>query len=127
MKQRSHSVQASTTGAKSALFTPSTSPLGEASTRSNNRGKLSQRLKQRRQPWQMSKTRRISASSFVGSAKSGSIQASGWRVGASRLPSVIAIFHGQERGLPLLPATEGGEERERRRWSDPNASYQSVR
>src|SRR5215475_13101206 len=89
MKQRSQSVQASTTLAKSSLFTSCTSPLADWSTRSNSRGKLSQRLKQRRQPWQMSKTRRISASSFSGSAKSGSFHARGWRVGASRLPSLM--------------------------------------
>ena len=36
--------------------------IADWSTRSNRRGKESQRLKQRRQPWQMSKTRCISAS-----------------------------------------------------------------
>ena len=61
------SVQASMTGLKSALLTPSSSSVGEASTRSNRRGKLSHRLKQRRQPWQMSNTRRSSASSFASS------------------------------------------------------------
>src|SRR5258708_5187177 len=55
--------------------------------RSNRRGKLSHRLKQRRQPWQMSKTRRSSASSLASSQKSGLVQSSAWRVGASRLPS----------------------------------------
>src|SRR5579872_4130721 len=60
--------------------------------RSKSRGKLSQRLKQRRQPWQISKTRCISASIFARSVKSGSSQAIGWRVGASRLPSRMALF-----------------------------------
>ena len=46
----SQSVQASTTGWKSLLSTVSNSPEGAASTRSNSRGKLSHRLKQRRQP-----------------------------------------------------------------------------
>src|SRR5579872_2160216 len=59
--------------------------------RSKSRGKLSQRLKQRRQPWHTSKTRCISASIFWGSKKSGSCQSRGWRVGASRLPSRMII------------------------------------
>ena len=41
--------------------------VSDWSIRSKRRGKESQRLKQRRQPWQMSKTRRISASSLSGS------------------------------------------------------------
>src|SRR5258708_10846824 len=60
--------------------------------RSKRRGKESQRLKQRRQPWQMSKTRCISASIFAMSVKSGSCQAMTWRVGASRLPSFMRSF-----------------------------------
>src|SRR3546814_19853044 len=52
----------------------------------------------------MSKTRRISASIFSGSAKSGSCQAIGWRIGAPRLPSLIesrsyAIGRNQAVGL----------------------------
>src|ERR1700683_1745125 len=35
----------------------------------------------------MSNTRRISSSSFAGSAKSGCVQSMTWRVGAPRLPS----------------------------------------
>ncbi len=63
----SQSVQAATTGAKPALSTLSSSPVLAASIRSNRRGKDSHRLKQRRQVWQMSKTRRSSASSLSAS------------------------------------------------------------
>src|SRR4051812_15596152 len=45
----------------------------------------------------MSKTRRISASSFTGSVKSESCHAMTWRVGASRLPSWEAM------GYPVIP------------------------
>ena len=67
MKHMSQSVQASATDLKPAESTESSSPVSASSTRSKRRGKESQRLKQRRQPWQMSKTRRVSASSDVGS------------------------------------------------------------
>ena len=58
MKHMSQSVQASTTGLKSALADAIELAGLDWSIRSNRRGKESQRLKQRRQPWQMSKTRR---------------------------------------------------------------------
>ena len=67
MKHMSQSVQASTTGLKSALATLSSSPVSDSSIRSNSLGKLSHRLKQRRQLWQMSNTRRSSASSLPAS------------------------------------------------------------
>jgi hypothetical protein len=57
----SHSVQASATFLKELLGTVSSSSVGEESTSLNKAGKLSHRLKQRRQPWQMSSTRRISS------------------------------------------------------------------
>src|SRR5579859_2941995 len=75
---------------------------------SKSRGKASQRLKQRRQPWQISKMRCISASTFSRSAKSGSSQLSGCRIGASRLPSrmdVLLSFCRNAKGatLPAAP------------------------
>src|SRR6185312_9210905 len=45
----------------------------------------------------MSNTRRISASSFTGSVKSGFCQSIGWRVGASRLPSREVMVGGEWR------------------------------
>ena len=87
MKHMSQSVQASTTVFRPALSTAANSPLEVASIRSNRRGKLSQRLKQRRQPWQMSNTQRNSVSSFSASKKSGFRHGIGCRVGASRPPS----------------------------------------
>src|SRR5207248_5065840 len=62
------------------------------SIRSNSRGNASHRLKQRRQVWQMSKIRCISASVFARSVKSGSSHAIACRVGASRLPSLIVVL-----------------------------------
>ncbi len=50
MKQRSQSVQPAITEPKSALSTESSSPDTDSSMRSNSVGKVSQRLKQRRQP-----------------------------------------------------------------------------
>src|SRR5882724_7093347 len=70
MKHMSQSVQASTMGLKSLLSTESSSPDSELSIRSKRRGKLSHRLKQRRQPWQMSKTRRNSESGELDSVES---------------------------------------------------------
>ena len=67
MKHMSQSVQASATDLKPAESTESSSPVSDSSTRSNSRGNESQRLKQRRQLWQMSKTRRVSRSSASGS------------------------------------------------------------
>src|ERR1043166_828915 len=87
MKHMSHRVQASTILGNSSDVTPSTSSVGLLSIRSNRRGKDSHRLKQRRQPWQMSKMRRISASSLASSQNAASFHAIGSRVGASRLPS----------------------------------------
>ena len=49
MKHMSQSVQASTTGFRSALSTASSSPVFDASITSNMRGNESHRLKQRRQ------------------------------------------------------------------------------
>jgi len=54
-----------------------TSPVGPLSIRSNRRGKESHRLKQRRQPWQISKTRSISFSSAASSQNQGFCQSSG--------------------------------------------------
>src|SRR5690606_9991600 len=45
----------------------------------------------RRQPWQMSKTRSSSLWSDSLLQKSGACQSRGWRVGASRLPSRLAM------------------------------------
>ena len=70
MKHMSQSVQASATALKPALATVSSSPDSDSSIRSKRRGKLSHRLKHRRQPWQMSKTRRSSASTLSGSVQS---------------------------------------------------------
>ena len=63
MKHMSQSVQASTTDLKPDESTESSSPVSDSSIRSKSRGNELQRLKQRRQPWQMSKTRRVSRSS----------------------------------------------------------------
>src|SRR5580698_3168588 len=54
---------------------------------SNSVGNELHRLKQRRQPWQMSNTRSSSLVSSSSSQKSGFCQSIGWRVGASRPPS----------------------------------------
>src|SRR5579859_6629043 len=54
---------------------------------SNNVGKELHRLKQRRQPWQMSKTRSSSLVRSSSSQKSAFCHSMGWRVGASRPPS----------------------------------------
>src|ERR1700687_2097710 len=91
MKHMSQSVQASTTAGNASERTPSSSPVAELSIRSNSRGNDSHKLKQRRQPWQMSKTRRISSSILAESRKSGCCHSIGWRVGASRLPSRIMV------------------------------------
>jgi hypothetical protein len=56
------------------LGTSWTSPLGVASTASNKVGNALQRLKQRRQPWQMSKMRDSSESSAAASVKFGERQ-----------------------------------------------------
>src|ERR1700722_4315359 len=108
MKHMSQSVQASNTAPKSSDVTSDNSSFGLVSIRSNRRGKESQRLKQRRQPWQMSKTRRISASSFAGSVKSGSCQRMVSRVGASRLPSPVI-------GNPWVVLEENGRATEKLR------------
>lgn len=42
-----------------------TSPAGLSSIKSNSPGKLAQRLKQQRQPWQMSNTQSIAASNLA--------------------------------------------------------------
>src|SRR5215471_442755 len=97
MKHMSQSVQASSTSAYFSFGTPSSSPDGPLSIRSNRRGKESQRLKQRRQPWQISKTRSISFSSAFSSQNQGLCQSRGKRVGASRLPSRIVQF-ARDRG-----------------------------
>ena len=89
MKHMSQSVHASTMLGKSAEETPSISPLSDSSTKSNKRGKESHRLKQRRQPWHISNTRRISASSSSVSKNFGSRQAMGWRVGAPGSASIL--------------------------------------
>ena len=65
-KHMSHSVHASTTLLKSLGFTSSSSRRGVIDQIEQPR-KESHKLKQRRQPWQMSKTRRNSASSFSSS------------------------------------------------------------
>jgi hypothetical protein len=87
MKHMSQSVQACSTVAYFSFGTPSSSPVGPLSIRSNSRGKESHRLKQRRQPWQMSKMRAISCSRAASSQNQGLRQSMGSRVGASRLPS----------------------------------------
>src|ERR1700710_610388 len=104
----SHSVQASTTDLKFFGSTPSSSCVGDSSTRSNRRGNESHKLKQRRHVWQMSKTRCSSFSTASGSVNAGSCHAIGWRVGASRLPSLMRIV------LPCyarpLPVTRKGSD-----------------
>ena len=92
MKHMSQSVQEFTTLGKSAEETPSISPLSDSSTRSNKRGKESHRLKLRRQPWQISNTRRISTSSASASKNMGSRQAMGWRVGAPGSASIVLAY-----------------------------------
>src|SRR5471032_1940122 len=100
MKHMSQSVQASSTSAYFSFGTPSSSPVGPLSIRSNSRGKESHRLKQRRQPWQMSKTRSISFSRAASSQNQGSCQPRGKRTGASRLPSRMVLkLLGQRRNL----------------------------
>ena len=91
MKHMSLSVQVSTTFLKPALSTESSSPVSDSSMRSKSVGKASQRLKQRRQPWQMSKTRRSSASICPASVKSGSCQSMGCRTGAPSPPSRMTL------------------------------------
>src|SRR6185503_1594118 len=83
-----------TTLPKSALSTPSISPVLLSSIRSNSVGNALQRLTQRRQPWQMLKIRSSSLSADARSKYAGFFQSLGCRVGASRLPSrwVIAGF-----------------------------------
>ncbi len=97
MKHMSHSVQASTTGLKSALATCRVRRSWTSSMRSNRRGKESQRLKQRRQPWQMSNTRRSSASSLVGVVEIRVLP--GDRMAGRRVETAFA--HGRPWMLPL--------------------------
>src|SRR6185312_14664583 len=68
-----------------------TSPVSVASTASKSVGKELHRLKQRRQPWQMSKTRSSSFWSAASSVNCGLRQSRGWREGACRLPSRIPV------------------------------------
>ena len=66
-------------------------PIRPASTASKSVGNALHRLTHRRHPWQMSKMRSISARIFGSCRYSGFFQSTGWRVGASRLPSRVVM------------------------------------